>query len=163
MTYLITQIILCLLAAFILGFIIGYFWCKGRYERDEKDRNISKANLYSLEEEIQAYRVKVDSLTSDLEDCRKSLKAAPVAAVVVPDVQEDERDDLKKIWGIGKVLEKRLNDLGIFRFSQIATMDDKDIDDLSGKIGEFPGRIRRDGWVIGARNHFHKKYGKEIK
>ena len=38
-----------------------------------------------------------------------------------------EPDDLKKITGVGPVLEKKLNALGITRFDQIANLSDEDI------------------------------------
>jgi predicted flap endonuclease-1-like 5' DNA nuclease len=61
------------------------------------------------------------------------------------------RDDLKKISGIGNFLEQRLNQLGIFRFEQIAKLGKKEIDSISSKIGAFPDRIIRDNWVDQAR------------
>lgn len=60
-------------------------------------------------------------------------------------------DDLKKVNGIGPVLEKKLNDVGIFNFTQLAAMSEKDTDILTELIGYFPGRIERDDWVNQAK------------
>lgn len=62
----------------------------------------------------------------------------------------DRIDDLKQIFGIGYKLEVLLNKNGIFRFEQIAQLNDSEINVLSEKIGCFPDRIRRDRWVESA-------------
>jgi len=59
-------------------------------------------------------------------------------------------DDLKKIHGIGPVLEKLLHKNGITRFEQLAKLDRKGVDALSAKLGSFSNRIRSDGWVKSA-------------
>lgn len=56
-------------------------------------------------------------------------------------------DDLKKIRGVGPVLEKTLNDLGIYFFRQIAEFNDDHIDWVADHINTFGGRIKRDQWV----------------
>ena len=68
-------------------------------------------------------------------------------------------DDLKLIVGIGPVLERMLFQLGISTYGQIARMNDRDIDELDGRLPEFPGRIRRDEWVKQARVLHQYKYG----
>ena len=55
-------------------------------------------------------------------------------------------DDLKKISGVGPVLEKKLNDLGITRFDQIAGFSKADID-KADEVLNFKGRIEREDWV----------------
>lgn len=55
-------------------------------------------------------------------------------------------DDLKKITGIGPVLEKRLNQLGISCYEQIAAFSPGDIDRVGG-ILRCKSRITRDNWV----------------
>ncbi len=55
-------------------------------------------------------------------------------------------DDLKKISGVGPVLEKKLNDLGITRFDQIAGFSKADIDKVD-EVLNFKGRIEREDWV----------------
>jgi small subunit ribosomal protein S2 len=53
-------------------------------------------------------------------------------------------DDLKKLPGVSGAIEKKLNDLGIFHFWQIAELDH----DTAHKIGEEVGLpSRADGWV----------------
>jgi molybdopterin-containing oxidoreductase family membrane subunit len=56
-------------------------------------------------------------------------------------------DDLKKISGVGPVMEQKLQQLGIFTFEQVSRMTNEDYDLLDDIIGEFPGRAKRDDWA----------------
>ncbi len=69
-----------------------------------------------------------------------------------------EKDDLKKIKGIGPVMETTLNELGISSFRQIAEFDANDIIRVTEALDAFPGRIERDDWVGGARKEYIQKY-----
>lgn len=62
------------------------------------------------------------------------------------------RDDLKKIRGVGPVLEQKLNALGIFRLDQIANFSADDVARIAAELPQFPGRIERDRWIEQARN-----------
>ncbi|MCB1518638.1 MAG: 30S ribosomal protein S2 [Hyphomicrobiaceae bacterium] len=68
------------------------------------------------------------------------------ASPVLFEAPEGPADDLKKISGVGPVLEKKLNDLGITKFSQIAAFTKDDIDRVDAVLN-FPGRIERDNWL----------------
>lgn len=84
-------------------------------------------------------------------------KEAGAALPSVPDepvqfeADDNERaDDLKRIRGIGVLIEKRLNAIGIRRYEQIANWTSGDIDRVSRML-EFKGRIERESWVEQAR------------
>ena len=62
-----------------------------------------------------------------------------------------EKDDLKRISGIGPKLEGVLNAHGIFSFRQIAAWQATDIDAIDKLLPAFHGRIARDDWVGQAR------------
>lgn len=62
---------------------------------------------------------------------------------------QGEADDLKKIKGVGKVLEGKLNEAGIFHFWQVAALKADQITELEEEMS-FPGRIERDEWVAQA-------------
>jgi predicted flap endonuclease-1-like 5' DNA nuclease len=64
---------------------------------------------------------------------------------------EDDKDDLQKIDGIGRFVENKLNDIGIYKISQIASMTQEISDDVNTTIGLGPGRIDRDEWVLQAQ------------
>lgn len=71
------------------------------------------------------------------------------------------KDDLKTISGIGPVLEKTLNRLGITSYAQIARFTRRDIDRVAAALNSFRDRIRRDNWVSGAKKEYRKKYGQK--
>lgn len=76
----------------------------------------------------------------------------PAAVVNDSEVAENDTDDLKLIKGVGPVIEKTLNDLGIYRFNQIAEMSELDIDRVAQQLKGFRSRIYREDWVGQARN-----------
>jgi predicted flap endonuclease-1-like 5' DNA nuclease len=59
-------------------------------------------------------------------------------------------EDLKRIRGIGVLIEKKLNSLGVTRYDQIASWTKDDIERFSDKL-DFKGRIERENWVEQAR------------
>ena len=79
-------------------------------------------------------------------------KAAPAKAVEVQaapkflDAPEGKADDLKKISGVGPALEKKLNAIGIYHFSQIAAFTPEQIVQVDDSLS-FKGRIERDNWL----------------
>ena len=48
-------------------------------------------------------------------------------------------DDLKLIVGVGPVLERMLQQLGVTTYRQIARWSERDIDEFDAKLPEFPG------------------------
>ena len=62
-----------------------------------------------------------------------------------------EADDLKRIHGIGKVLEGMLNDKGIHTFDQLGSLGVDDIEALSNDMKHFADRVGRDRWIEQAR------------
>jgi predicted flap endonuclease-1-like 5' DNA nuclease len=71
-------------------------------------------------------------------------------------------DDLKLIVGIGPVLERMLHQMGVGTYRQIARWSERDIDEFDARLPEFPGRIRRDGWVTQARELHQSKFGETL-
>lgn len=59
-------------------------------------------------------------------------------------------DDLKRIRGIGVLIEKKLNSLGVSAYDQIANWTADDIAHVSDVL-DFRGRIERENWVEQAR------------
>jgi len=64
--------------------------------------------------------------------------------------RDNRADDLKKIKGIGKVNEDKLNGMGIFHYDQIADWKRPEIR-WAGQYLSFAGRIDREDWVGQAR------------
>ena len=61
------------------------------------------------------------------------------------------RDDLKQIKGVGPSIEKTLNEMGVYRFQQIANMSEYDIDRVAQRLKGFHSRIYREDWIGQAR------------
>ena len=73
-------------------------------------------------------------------------KAAPKKAAAA----SGDADDLKKLSGVGPVLETKLIEAGVTSFAQIAAWTDKDVETFDEKLS-FKGRIEREGWVDQAK------------
>jgi molybdopterin-containing oxidoreductase family membrane subunit len=69
----------------------------------------------------------------------------------------DNKDDLKKISGVGPVLEGKLNDMGIFTYDQVSKMTKEEYDLLDQLTGSFPGRAERDDWAKQATELMNQK------
>jgi predicted flap endonuclease-1-like 5' DNA nuclease len=80
-------------------------------------------------------------------------KVKPTVAPTIVKVSEKpaKPDDLKLIVGIGPVNERKLHNLEVRRFAQIAAWTTKDEESYGQKL-EFPGRIEREQWVRQAKN-----------
>ena len=76
-------------------------------------------------------------------------EAAPAEAGALFAKPEGDADDLKKISGVGPVLEGKLNDLGIYTYAQVAAFTAEDIAKVDDALS-FKGRIERDGWLAQA-------------
>jgi predicted flap endonuclease-1-like 5' DNA nuclease len=75
------------------------------------------------------------------------LKAKPV---LLTHARDGKKDNLTLIKGIGKVLEERLNNLGVYHFDQIALWS-ADQQSWMDKRMSFPGRVEREEWVKQAK------------
>lgn len=60
-------------------------------------------------------------------------------------------DDLQRIKGVGPAIEKTLNELGIFRFEQLAGISEYDIDRIAERLRGLRSRIYREDWIGQAR------------
>ena len=76
--------------------------------------------------------------------------AAPAAEPEPVRRLRGEPDDLKRIRGIGVLIEKKLNSMGISSYDAIANWTAGDIDRVSQSL-DFKGRIERENWVEQAR------------
>ena len=80
------------------------------------------------------------------EDADAKDEAAETAPELYTDAAPSDPDDLKKIKGVGPGLEKTLNEMGIYKFAQIATWGPGEIAWVDARL-KFKGRITRDDWI----------------
>jgi len=69
---------------------------------------------------------------------------------------DGEADDLKLISGVGPVLETKLNEFGIYHYSQIAGLKKAEIAEIDEALN-FKGRIERDDWLKQAKTLMAEK------
>ncbi len=152
MNYLLSQIFLCLLAAFILGAIIGWLW---RNYSTQIELNKLKKRFENCKKDFEGYKtlkekVKVKSDKSQATPLTDTINKTIDHENGIPAFLHSPRggkaDDLKRIKGIGKVLEGILFERGIFHFEQIASWSDENAKWMDTFM-KFPGRIEREKWV----------------
>ena len=142
MWYLFLQTLFWLLLALIVGFICG--WIFRGYQ--------SRSRIKYLEEELEKCQSRY-STSQDDDLSRSATEPEPTPDDWRPttlSAPEGEADDLKRISGIGPVIEETLNGLGIFNYRQIAEFTRENIAWVNKHI-LFPGRIDRENWVGQAR------------
>ncbi|RUP00729.1 hypothetical protein [Hyphomicrobium sp.] len=91
-------------------------------------------------------------ITDAIREKESSVTTVEIVKESLPQAPDDDAgsDDLKRIRGIGVLIEKRLHAMGIRRYDQIANWTSGDIDRVSRML-EFKGRIERESWVEQAR------------
>jgi predicted flap endonuclease-1-like 5' DNA nuclease len=73
--------------------------------------------------------------------------ASPIADAPIAD---SRADDLTAIRGVGKVIERKLHQMGITSFGQIAALTPEEVRRVNDAI-DFPGRVERERWIDQAR------------
>lgn len=111
-----------------------------------------RAAEQALEQETRL-RHRCDALEDELAQLKgAAVRQAPpeVPAPVVAATGAKAADDLTLIKGIGKVLARKLHELGITSFRQLAELSTADADRINVAI-DFPGRVEREHWIEQAR------------
>lgn len=86
--------------------------------------------------------------SDEFDDADESIVASRPPGLSAP--EGGNKDDLKRISGIGRVNEGRLNELGIFHFAQIASWTVEHAKWVNSHLS-FPGRIQREKWISQAK------------
>lgn len=137
MWYLFLQMYGWIFLAFVLGWLSHWFLCcRGKENEQTQSQTViteqQESNI-ALAEPLQA--VEATPATIDLSGKPQGFTARP-----------DDADELKRIKGIGAVIEETLNELGIYKFKQISSWDDSNVSWVE-KFLAFPGRIGRENWI----------------
>jgi len=122
-------------------------------ERLERELAETREKVHALESVLNSDETRVEPVDpSALSDGLVASNDTLNLSGALPAVSVDQpRDDLKRIKGIGPAIEKTLNELGIFRLSQIAEMSEYDIDRVASQLRGFRSRIYREDWIGQAR------------
>ena len=109
----------------------------------------------AAQETAQAAEEAVATASPAVEPTPAELGAAAAASAVPPgngSAPTLEADDLKQIKGVGPKVEKLLNELGVYRYEQIAEFGEKDFAWLDEHLtATLKGRPQRDDWPAQAR------------
>ena len=164
MLYAIGELFFLLTIAAVLGFFLGWA-VHARSHSDSKPVHAGVSASNPANKEIKKPALQTVTPNAMAEEKQH---AQPVLHNDTHDTHretpktEPQDDDLKEIKGIGPKLEKRLKEMGITSFYQIAKFQSHDIEKLADTLGAFRGRIERDGWVIGATQAYQSKYGEAL-
>ena len=115
-----------------------------------KNKNIALNKLLKeLQEEMHILQLQVtaddSSNKSKAKQAQSELKKA--LGKRIKKAAATDKDDLKKIKGLGPFVETKLNRFGIFTFEQISQFDEELINTVTDALQFFPGQIIEDDWV----------------
>ncbi|MCW2309353.1 hypothetical protein [Rhodobium gokarnense] len=130
---------------------------------DAKDKaaDAAKSATAKVKDEAKAVAKSATTKVKDLTDEEAAERLAALPEDATPEQKADAvgarpaglvspdaggADDLKRIRGIGKVNEKKLNDLGIYHFRQVAAWTGPETRWV-GTFLAFAGRIEREDWI----------------
>ena len=124
MSYLVTQMLLCLIAAFVLGWLLGW-WLRGRR---------CEAKIAELEAD---WRARLDRATADAK-ARIDQTEARLLALKTPVTREApaRADDLTQIEGIGPAIARLLTSSGILGFEALASAKPGELQRILEQAGE---------------------------
>lgn len=168
MTYLLTQMFLYLLVAFLLGLLLG--WLLWRYGKPtDAEIDAMRAENTRLRSDLDTCNMKTARLEAQAEAPRAApaaaapaavMAAAPAAAVEaepapVAEASKPEglsgprggtADELQLIHGVGPKMEGMLHNLGYYHFDQIANWTTAEVAWVDDNLEGFKGRVTRDKW-----------------
>ena len=143
MSEVILHIMVYLSLAILLGIVIGYFLGKNNCPRNRPQIITKKETIPIIKKDSN--KTKIPTLLSQ--------------------PREGDKDNLQLIKGVGPVLERVLNQTGIYHFDQIANLTPQEIAWLNTSIA-FPGRIEREDWIAQAKSLYNgvaTEYSKRVK
>jgi len=138
----------------------------------EEDLDVARDRIVSLESMLSSDETRVEpvdpeAMTDGLDASNDPIEGSTSDAADVDEAEAqqdvdsllngDARDNLKLIKGVGPAIEKTLNEMGILRFSQIAEMNEYDIDRVAHRMKGFRSRIYREDWIGQARDLHDQK------
>lgn len=149
MIYLFLQIWVWLVAAFALGWLAHCFLY--RQKSGLPDAKVAIVDSSSASDNSSTSQTKsvASGITANSKQPSESLVSSDGKPLGFSS-QPDQVDDLKRIKGVGGVIEETLHSLGIYQFSQIAEWNQENVSWVEGFLS-FQGRIAREQWIEQAK------------
>jgi len=163
------EILIWLLLAFILGLILGWLIRGLRKSKSVNEQALidENASLKKQLDECAAARAKLEASAKAAASVKRPETADEARAMVTHIAArtagegDNPKDDLEEVFGIGPVISKMLNGMGITSFRQIARFTPQDVATIESALEFFPDRIVRDDWMSSARQLHIDKYGND--
>lgn len=165
------EIFILMFVAFLIGYLFARWYYKKKLEETSQysynaaaDRQINTANTASKVENYDTDIITPGNIkaikTRERSGAAVVNRAAPLEKPeldfsVIGQADIADKDDLKKISGVGPYIEEKLNSIGIYTYEQISKFRKEDIENVTALIEFFPGRIERDNWK-GQAEALHK-------
>lgn len=141
-----SQITIYLILAGLMGGIIGYLLGKSTSNNDSCHKAPLATHELHIDNLLQRSKpVEVTALLSTPSTTKRGVKP-----LLLTKAREGGKDNLQRIKGVGKVLEKLLNETGIYHFDQLANLTNDEIQWIDNSLS-FPGRIQREKWIEQAK------------
>ena len=144
-----------LFLVFVLGWLLGLISRSGgkKWKRAYEAERDARADEQA---ELEAARARIAELEAarSASVVEKPVAVAPADAPVVEAVADTptaetldlRRDDLSRIRGIGAAGERRLNEEGIYRYSDITSLTPEEELALERRLGADDGYIEQEQW-----------------
>ncbi|MGB5705698.1 MAG: hypothetical protein WBM41_02635 [Arenicellales bacterium] len=163
MLYLLVQTWIWILTAGLFGLFIGWLiW--GREARDVSSQQTKPGRQQADSDKTASAGLEDHYQSSQADAFEVQGEAIDDGAPQLLPHPKGEPDDLKRIKGVGPVMEKTLKELGIFHFHQIAAFTEDNVRWIDNNLA-FPGRVNREQWVRqaeilaqGASTEFSDRY-----
>jgi predicted flap endonuclease-1-like 5' DNA nuclease len=132
---------------------------RDRHAARVEELEAENARLIDIEKEHDAHAAHVHTANdriAELEKDRPFINADTAGSIAA--AASGNRDDLARIFGIGRSGETRLNDLGIHSYADILKLSATDEAALEARLGSAPGTIAEERWREQADLLKHGKY-----
>ncbi len=124
----------------------------------DKDTKLLEKEIQQLKKENQALLGKLNDLTKSNKTKGKETvydriknRSGLVDFTRIGKAFDHQKDDLKKLNGLGSSIEKRFNTIGIYQLKQLAVFNPHD-EELFNQLLELPnGKMQKEAWVSQAR------------
>ncbi|HEX6033173.1 MAG TPA: helix-hairpin-helix domain-containing protein [Anaerolineales bacterium] len=118
---------------FVFGLLYGWFLkiAFDRIYREKEMQDLRKENA-SLREYIRALEDRLTPMAMETKSMPRVETLSPSTESAAPVQRASEKDDLKKIKGIGPAIEKKLNNAGIHTFAALAALSREDLEKILG-------------------------------
>ncbi|MBV9842087.1 MAG: hypothetical protein JOY99_11280 [Sphingomonadaceae bacterium] len=131
----------------VLGLVLVLGWLLGLLSRSGGAK--WRAEAIEERKRREAAEARIAGTNARIAELERQTASQPIVAGTAGGIgaaAAGTRDDLSLIKGVGRAGETRLNELGYFRYRDIAELSDNEAATLEGKLGAEPGTIGREEW-----------------